>query len=74
MSAILRIGDDVRVVPGALAEGGGRPFTSCQDVAAVVGAIEAALLGLDERLDAIGIRRNRHADAAVRALRAVRVP
>ena len=38
-------------------------------VAAVIGAIEAAILGFNERVDAVGIRSHCDADAAVRLLR-----
>ena len=60
----LRIGEDVSEVPGALAITlivvDARP-----GIAGVVGAIEAALLRFDQRVDAIGVRaRNRNADAS----------
>ena len=63
MSADFGIGENVRVIPGALAKtmivGHEMPR-----IAAVVGAIDSALLGFDHRPHAIGIRaRNRDADA-----------
>src|SRR5437870_9318182 len=65
---VLGIGEDMRVIPGALAEAAVlvHPFPF---FAAVLGAIESSVLGLDQRIDAASIRpRNRNADAAEQPL------
>ncbi len=69
MLGVLRVGVDVRVVPGALAEaavGVDQP----EALSAVVGAEEAPLLGLDQGPDAARARpRNGHPDSSLDPLR-----
>ena len=63
-----RIGEDVRVVPGALAQAS-LLVRLLPCAAAVVRAIDATLVGLDHRPDAIGIgRRDRHAQTSPETL------
>jgi len=62
---ILRIGDHVHVIPGALQQRMAAVY-EIPGVAAIVGAIKsAAFLGLDDGIDALGIRRYCQADATV---------
>ena len=61
MSAILWVGDDVLVVPGA--SGSSRSSQRRSQVSpAVVGAVDGAVLGLDDGVDAVG-RGGRDGDA-----------
>src|SRR5438067_13328238 len=60
------------VVPGPQAEGALR-VQLLPGVAAVVRADQAALLGLDDRPDAAGLRPDRHADAPLDTARQARV-
>ena len=62
---ILRIGHHVHVVPRALQE----PVIAVDELpflAAIIGTVKAAILGLDQRPDAIRVGRDRHADLSVR--------
>ena len=63
---ILRVSDDVHVVPRTLNETVAAVY-ELPVVATVIGAIEAALRGLDEGVDAIGVRGYGDADAAIRS-------
>src|SRR5579864_5356579 len=63
---ILRVRDDVHVVPRTLNETVAAVY-ELPVVATVVGAIEAALRSFDEGVDAIGVRGYGDADAAIRS-------
>ncbi len=70
---VARIGDDMHVVPRPLPQAVAGVY-QLPRLAAVVRPIQPAIwiVGLDQRVHAIRIRRHRHSDLAVRALSAAR--
>ena len=66
---ILRIGDYVHVVPRALKQAVAAVY-EIPSVAAVIGAVESTgFLGFDNRVDSVGVRRDRQPDTTVGSLR-----
>src|SRR5208337_8096 len=65
---ILRIGDDVHVVPRPLKQAVAAVY-EIPCVAAIVGTVKAAVFSFDQRVHAFGVRRDRQPNAPVGTLR-----